>query len=399
MFASMNPFSSGETYFYDHNPESRIIPSSNTNVFRDLPTNVAAEKAHRQETTYRDWGSEWSFSPWLDINPDDGLFIGGGPVYTQYGYRMEPYVQKIKIHAGVATRTGRYRLDATGEFRNWFSGIRIFVQLHASQLDLSNFFGLGNETRYSQSLYDTDVYTVDQRQIFLYAALDFPLTTTVFAAFGSTLKLIDNNPQSNTVLHTLRLPYYNKSVTLLTFSSQIHTDTRDEEWLPTRGLYAKAEVSYLPNMLDNDSAFFKFRTEVRTYFTPQTIQSMTIALRAIGEKLWGNHPFFESAFLGGNESLRGFERQRFAGDASIFGSIEIRTRIAQIPFIVPLWTGISAFAETGRVFLDGEQSSRWHNVIGGGVWFSLIKPEYVANFSLARSEDKIAFYATLGFMF
>jgi hypothetical protein len=37
--------------------------------------------------------------------------------------------------------------------------------------------------------------------------------------------------------------------------------------------------------------------------------------------------------------------------------------------------------------------------IGGGMWFSLIKPDYIVSFSLARSEDEFAFYTTLGFMF
>jgi hypothetical protein len=77
----------------------------------------------------------------------------------------------------------------------------------------------------------------------------------------------------------------------------------------------------------------------------------------------------------------------------------LRARVTQIPFLVPLWAGISGFAETGRVFFDGEQSNRWHNAIGGGVWFSIIKPEYLVSFSLARSEDEVAFYTTLGFMF
>jgi outer membrane translocation and assembly module TamA len=161
----------------------------------------------------------------------------------------------------------------------------------------------------------------------------------------------------------------------------------------------KTEASYLPKIFDNTDTFYKLRCEARTYVTPATMQVVTIAARVASEKIWGNHPFFESAFLGGNESLRGFERQRFAGDASLLGGVELRARIAQIPFLVPLWAGISGFSETGRVFFDGEQSHRWHSAFGGGVWFSIIKPEYLISFSLARSEDEIAFYTTLGFMF
>jgi hypothetical protein len=380
VFSTLNLFSSSDVVFYNNDPVSLVKKVNDTQGIRD-------------------WGSEWSFSPWLDINPDDGLFIGGGPVFTEYGYRMEPYTEQIGGRAGFATKTGRYRFDVTGEFRDWFRGVRTFLQLHASQLDLSNFFGLGNETTYSQLLNRAGFYKVDQRQIYFHAALDFDVTTNTRAEIGSTIKLIDNNPKLGTLLDTLQLSYYNKSLTFLNLSARIQADTRDAEKLPTRGFTIKAEASYLPKMFDNTDTFYKFKCEARTYFTPVNMQAVTIALRAAGEKIWGNHPFFESAFLGGNESLRGFERQRFAGDASLMGGVELRARVTQIPFLVPLWAGISGFSETGRVFFDDEQSNRWHSAIGGGVWFSIIKPEYLISFSLARSEDEVAFYTTLGFMF
>jgi outer membrane protein assembly factor BamA len=260
------------------------------------------------DVSHRNWGTEWSFNPWLDFNPDDGLFIGGGPVYTKYGYRMEPYAEQIGVRAGVATKTGRYRLDASGEFRDWYRSVRAFIQLHASQLDLSNFFGLGNETQYSQSLDDANFYKVDQRQIFLHAALGLSIATNTSAAIGSTIKLIDNNPKPGTLLDTMQLSYYNKSLTFINLAAQIQVDSRDAIKLPTRGIYMKTEFSYLPKMFDNASTFYKFKGELRTYYTIHDFQSITVAFRAAGEKIWGDHPFFESAFLGGNECI--FVRQR-----------------------------------------------------------------------------------------
>lgn len=399
IFASFNPLSSRGTIFYTSDPEFCTTTHSNIQIIHDQAGNVTGDQNKTMRLSYRDWGSEWSFSPWFDINPDDGLFIGGGPVYTQYEYRMEPYAQQMSVRAGLATRTNRYRLDAAGEFQDWFRGVRTILQFHASQLDLSNFFGLGNESRYSQSLANEAFYKVDQRRISFRAAFDFALASHITATGSSTLKLIDNNPQQGTLLDTLKLPFYNRSLTFSKMSAQVQTDTRDSKILPTKGVYSIAEISCFPNFLDNEHSFYKLIGELRIYFTLEDIPSITIAFRTAGEKIWGEHPFFESAFLGGNESLRGFERQRFSGDASILGGTEVRVQLARIPFIVPVWTGISAFAETGRVFLMGEHSNRWHNVIGGGLWFSIIKPEYIANFSLAHSEDKIAFYATIGFMF
>ena len=399
IFASLNSLLSRGTIYYTSDPEFRITTHSDVQIIHDQVRGGPSGQNKTVHLPYRDWGSEWSFSPWFDINPDDGLFIGGGPVYTQYEYRMEPYAQQMSVRAGLATRTNRYRLDAAGEFRDWFRGVRTILQFHASQLDLSNFFGLGNETSYNQSLNETGFYDVDQRQIFFHAAFNFALATNTTATGSSTLKLIDNNPQQGTLLDTLKLPFYNRSLTFVKIGVQIQTDTRDNKKLPTQGIYSVVEISCFPNLLDNEHSFNKLRGELRMYFTLEDIPFITIAFRAIGEKLWGEHPFFESAFLGGNESLRGFERQRFSGDASILGGAEVRTQLTRIPFIVPVWSGISAFTETGRVFLTGEHSNRWHNVIGGGLWFSIIRPEYIVNFSLAHSEDKIAFYTTMGFMF
>jgi hypothetical protein len=400
ILATLNPFSPRETIFYTSDPEFRTTTHSDIQIVHIQKHDSAdGEQTSLVHRSYRDWGSEWSFSPWFDINPDDGLFIGGGPVYTQYAYRMEPYAQQMSIRAGLATRTNRYRLDAAGEFRDWFRGVRAIFQFHASQLDLSNFFGLGNETHYSQSLNDAGFYHVDQRQVYFHAAFDFPLAPHITAAGSSTLKLIDNNPQRGTLLDTLKLPFSNGSLTSLRLGTHIQIDTRNNKKLPKQGIYGLAEYSYFPDYLDNAHSFNTLRGEFRTYFTFADIPSITFAFRLIGEKIWGEHPFFESAFLGGNESLRGFERQRFSGDASILGSTEVRAQLARIPFLVPLWSGVSAFAETGRVFLTGEHSNHWHTVIGGGVWFSIVKQEYIVHFSLARSEDKIAFYATMGFMF
>jgi hypothetical protein len=380
VFSDLNLFSYSGADFYNTNLTRRTPPGSTVHMIRD-------------------WGSEWSFTPWFDMNPDDGMFIGGGPVNTQFSYRSEPFTEQIGMRAGLATKTGRYRFDATGDFRNWFHGVSTFIQLHASQLDFSNFFGLGNETPYNASRVNAGFYKVDQRQIFLHAAIHFPVVLNTSVSFGSTLKLIENNPKPGTLLDTLRLAYYNKSLTFINVTLRFLTDTRDNGTFPTQGFYFDGEGSYLPQVFDNANTYYKFRSEIRTYVSPDDFRSITIAVRAAGEKIWGIHPFFESAFLGGTESLRGYERQRFAGDASLLGGMELRARIAQIPFLVPLWMGISGFAETGRVFIDDEPSQRWHHTLGGGMWFSILKPEYLVSVSLARSEDEFAFYTTLGFTF
>jgi len=117
-------------------------------------------------------------------------------------------------------------------------------------------------------------------------------------------------------------------------------------------------------VFDNENSFYKLRGEVRKYYSFRELSIATIAFRFAGEKIIGDHPFFESAFLGGNESLRGFERQRFAGDASLLAGRKFVCVLQRFRSLFTLGS-ISGFAETGRIFLSSEQSSRWHNIIGG----------------------------------
>ena len=61
--------------------------------------------------------------------------------------------------------------------------------------------------------------------------------------------------------------------------------------------------------------------------------------------------------------------------------------------------GVFGLADVGRVFLDGESSSRWHTGVGGGVWLAFVKRANLVSLAVARSEGKIRVYAQAGFMF
>jgi len=104
-------------------------------------------------------------------------------------------------------------------------------------------------------------------------------------------------------------------------------------------------------------------------------------------------------FIGGSSSLRGFNRYRFGGDASLLGQAELRMKIGTINFIIPGELGFSFFGETGRVFLKGQNSKKWHFSYGGGVWMSYLARMFNAGFDVGHSKDGFKFYLTTGFSF
>jgi hypothetical protein len=125
----------------------------------------------------------------------------------------------------------------------------------------------------------------------------------------------------------------------------------------------------------------------------------TLALRAGGEKVWGDFPYHEGAFLGGSGDLRGFPEERYLGEASLFLGGDLRFHLGTLPAILPGSFGGMVSSETGRVWFDGEDSDRWHGTYGGGLWVSLID-SFTITVSLARSDEGTRFlYGGGGFHF
>jgi outer membrane protein assembly factor BamA len=124
-----------------------------------------------------------------------------------------------------------------------------------------------------------------------------------------------------------------------------------------------------------------------TYLTLKVPKRPVIALRGGGKKLYGDFPFFDAAFLGGSSSLRAEDRQRWAGDASVYGNAELRAPVAQFPLVLPLDVGLLGFYDAGRVYVNGDSPGGWHRTTGAGVWIGFLNPGNSLNILYTDNSD------------
>jgi hypothetical protein len=343
-----------------------------------------------------EYGSAWKFVPWVGSSPDEGLFLGGGVKFERYGFRRFPYELSHQLRLGIATLPGRFRADWTGEFYAPLDPAKLLLYVMASQVEVQNFFGLGNESAFNESLARARFYKVEQNELSFRVTVDSKVEASTHMLLGAGIKIVDNSLPSNTLIDSLK-PYGSaKNFALGSVGVQFLHDSRNDLLYPSSGWYGVAEFGYYPDWFTSKNSFIRTKAELRSYIP---VSSGVLALRGTFESISGAHPFFESAIVGGPNSLRGYEVQRFTGDAAVFGSGELRFPVAQYMVLVPQWFGVSTFAEAGRVFEEGENSSTIHTAVGAGVWFSFIKREYVGAFSIAVSNEKIFFYGSLGFAF
>jgi hypothetical protein len=115
--------------------------------------------------------------------------------------------------------------------------------------------------------------------------------------------------------------------------------------------------------------------------------------------MWGTYPWFDAAFAGGSDNLRGWRSQRFGGDLSLFGSAELRAHLADVSVVIPQMFGVMAVADVARVYLDGESPGGWHTGVGGGIWTGILGPKNIASASLVKSEQGWGLYFGWGFDF
>src|SRR3989441_1150391 len=123
------------------------------------------------------------------------------------------------------------------------------------------------------------------------------------------------------------------------------------------------------------------------------------AVRVAGKKVWGTYPLHEAAYVGGATTVRGFVEHRFAGDASVYGNVELRFSVAKFFFLVPTEVGLFGLGDAGRVFLSGETSDRWHAGAGGGLWLAFLSRANTVSVAVAHSVEGTRVYVRAGFPF
>ena len=187
-------------------------------------------------------------------------------------------------------------------------------------------------------------------------------------------------------------------------------DTRNNPGYTTRGIRVRAAGAIYPGIRTMESTFGNVDLEASTYLTAPIPTNPTLAVRAGGKKVWGAFPFYESAFLGGtgvvgtgisSGNLRGFRKNRFAGDTSLYVNSELRLVLARVKTLTLGEFGLFGTADAGRVFYDGDSvdTPKWHTSFGGGIWLSNLKRRQTLSLAVAKGEDLMGVYLRGGFMF
>jgi hypothetical protein len=389
----------GGTRFYDAEGENAVRPGRSTHV----STRPYDEPEPPKDERPRDWGHRWSTPLWLSAGSDIGLFVGAGIQREGYGFRKEPFSTRQTVRVGYATDARRARADYVGEFHRAQSSTRFQVLARMSGIDVVRFYGIGNDTSAGiESLEGDEFFKTHQSLLTFAPALDHSLAPSLRLRVGPKVRYSWTREQDR-FLDRVR-PYGSGKFGEAGAQANVDWDLRDDIHAPRRGARVFAGGTLYPGVWDVDRTFGEVHGEAAGALTARPLLESTLAARVGGKKVFGRFPYFESAFIGGSRqemTVRGLHAQRYAGDASLYGNVELRVRLGRVPLLVPNDVGIYGLVDAGRVYADGRSPGGWHTGVGGGIWIAPLKRRnsLVLTLTMAQSEGRLGTYFRAGFPF
>jgi outer membrane protein assembly factor BamA len=324
-----------------------------------------------------------------------GPVVGIGPRWGHYHARHSPFTPGGDIYVMYAPTDDRFGVEAELRvFPHDDGGMRLTAL--ASAISLTRFNGYANESpvktrgdinRVWASRYQTTIEWLVRP------------TAALGLGVGPTLEYNDPETRRGSAAQLTKVPGA-AAFGVGGFAAEADLDLRDSRQYPRHGLRLLLHATGYPVTWGTAPTAFERADFTATGYLPLSLPLETIlAVRAGGERVWGDAPFQEAAFIGGPDNVRGYEYEHFAGQAALYANAELRSRIARIDlFSIKSEVGTIALADVGRVFVNGERSNQWHSAFGGGLWLRLIKHALVGSVVYAYGDTGTA-YATLGMPF
>ena len=354
----------------------------------------------REYELYRDYGNDWRLGSSFAVNSEDGLILAAGPILYHFGFRTFPYVYRMELLAGVSIPTGRFKIAYSGLWPLISERMSLNVKAHASQLELINFYGFGNQSERDEEKEDAGYYRVPSTELLVQPSLQYMVGGMVFVGLGGAVKNFKvRGTEEDRLVNPSVLAQYGDDRTLGSLGLSLMIDTRDHPMAPHSGFSFELQAWNYLEVFGNQTSFQKYTGELRLYAGDTILTDVMLTLRVRAEFIDGEFPVQEAVFLGGIGSLRGFASQRFAGDAGLLGSAELRFSVGRWKLLVPTEVGLFVLADAGRVWVDDKSPGNFHTDVGGGVWLAPLSRDVILSLAIASSVEGVFLAGGVGFGF
>lgn len=308
-------------------------------------------------------------------NPDDGVKLGVSTTWTINKFDRNPFTRKHHFLANYYFATSGLELSYTGTFAKFINKWNLDIEARfTSPTFTTNFFGLGNETKSQHRSKGMDYNRVKMQTLSVSPSL-------YWLGKNNDRLTVKLKVEDVKVKRTRgRITEFSDEINPEVFKHQMYGDASikysflnyDNLSLPTLGLSFELEAHWITNLRDTKKSFPYFIGSLGFIHKITKDETLTLATRVKGKAILNNNfEFFQGAAIGGDFEMRAYRAERFIGQESLFHSSDLRLLIGRTrKSFIPLKYGVLFGYDQGRVWLDGENSRKWHQSVGGGLWIN-----------------------------
>jgi hypothetical protein len=348
------------------------------------------------------------YTPLFNIlyNQNDGVGLGAGFSFDKQGWRKPGFKSQYGIYAQYTTG-GNRQVSAFVRYRHVF-GEWDFAGLaeYGDYYPFYNFFGLGNDTKKDEGLYNDKFYRARFSGPRAEAALERMLLRSK-SRFRATALYEDfqSNVPGGSVLSgepTNPIPTPVRAVStadqrLVGGRAELDLDFRDRSFFARRGVRFFARHTTYQQLRVGDGGtremFHVSEGFAEYYGTARIGVPVTLVVKGGGAKVYGapneRIPFYKFPQLGQVQNLRGYVRNRFTGDAVAYLNTELRFALGQVQStVIPFSYGVVGFYDMGKAYVDNRAPGGMKAGYGGGFYISPFIDRFALSVLYGQSDEE-----------
>lgn len=309
--------------------------------------------------------------PAIGYNPDDGFQIGAVTHITKFNFENNPFSQKHTFGAKYFTATNGFEVSYKGEFANIIGKFNLGLEtMYTTPAFSQNFFGLGNETVNLEDDLDIEYYRTRLEQFQAKLSLIKHGRAGSLWNISIPFQYIKPNDNDNRFVEDLLSPEELASKKFMGIETSYSFINKNNKAFPTLGIEFNVTAGWKINLEKNEQNYAYFSPALQIDYPIIKNEILTLSTLWKGNILSNsNFEFYQAASVGGKDGLRGYRNERFSGKNSYYQNTDFRLNLFKFNAgLVPAKFGIFSGFDYGRVWLNNDNSNKWHSSIGGGIY-------------------------------
>jgi hypothetical protein len=367
--------------FYDSEGRNRVDGDGGTRLDAKPYTEAPRpEPNNLARVPNPDWGHVTTPIAVVSYSSDPGVLVGAGFDMHVRGFRAQPWGSRHAVEAAWAFGPSKPFLNYAGGIRRHNSNLEFTLNARFSGIEQLRYHGQGNETANDASSLDS---SLSNYQTEVFPAVAVRTSRGNRFEVGPYFQYSDSTgTDGNTALGQER-PLGSGTWGQAGLRAHAAFGSRQANVF-SPGIVADATGKVFFKALDVDDEFGSLAGRVSAKIP--TGERLLWSLDVGGKKVWGDYPYFEAAYIG-HRTTPGYSWNRFAGDASMYGGVALDVVLKRLQSLVPAEVGVVAEANAGRVFLEGESSSKWHPSGAVGLFYAPFRRTSLYALSVGKTDE------------